>query len=471
MKSSIYVSAEQIQVIGYSGGAVRQYVSYPLPEGTIYNGTITDSAFLIECLTSLKKSDPELFKRGVSLIVDGSAILSRRLTAPRLNRKRYLQMVRDDFADSIDDTANLVCGYRVLEGSENAILGCAVNKVLVDSYLSAFKEAGIKLTGIRIGVEAILNYVRSRPELRKSTVVLNVIDGPTMLSMLFESGINVFMSRTRLYGDEKEQVFQSVLENLNGLIQFAKSQNINEISQSFYLGINDADINLLAAFNPHTEININTLPVYKEKGKVPPEAHFACLNMLFGDKGVDLIAARAELNKYIKSKKPKKLWIPLLAAYIVILAAPAVYLLFEVRSVEADIDEIETHLNSPAVVAKQAELNDVTAETMLYNNISRQVDEKTGWENSIPKAVSGIFNLIMYEHGVEVRVNNFEFDEAKGTVRVSAVCLNAKISADYVDALYENDVVRNIEYTGYGSDNFGMYTFGIEITLNAGVGQ
>jgi len=72
MESSIYVSAEQIQAIGYNGGAVVSFAAFPLPEGTMYNGTITDGAFLAECLASMKKENSDLFKGGVTLIVDGS---------------------------------------------------------------------------------------------------------------------------------------------------------------------------------------------------------------------------------------------------------------------------------------------------------------------------------------------------------------------------------------------------------------
>ena len=225
MKSSIYVSAEQIQVIGHLGGAVRRYVTYPIPEGTMFNGTITDSAFLAECLMSLKREHSELFSSGTTLIVDGSTILSRRITSPNLSHKQYLQLVRDDFADSIDSTDNLVCGYHKLQSVENAILACAVNKAQVDSYISTFNEAGIKLSGIHIGVDTILGLVKSRADLQQGTIVINVIDGLTMLSMLFENGNNIFISRSRLYGEEKEQVFRSVLENLNGLIQFTRSKD------------------------------------------------------------------------------------------------------------------------------------------------------------------------------------------------------------------------------------------------------
>ncbi|MCL2198583.1 MAG: hypothetical protein FWB80_06645 [Defluviitaleaceae bacterium] len=466
MKSSVYISAEEIQVIGYSGKNIKKYASFPLPEGTMYNGTITDSAFLAECLASMKKDNPALFKGGVSLMVDGSSILCRKLMTPRLNNRQYLQLVRDDFVDSIPDVDSIVCEYRKLS-PENAILGCAVNKSQVDSYIATFKEAGIKLKGIHIGAELIIAYVKSKPNLHKSTVVINVLDGPTMLSMLFVKGSFIFMSRARLYGDDKEQNNEIILENLNGLIQFTQSQNLDEIRESFYLGINHSDVVMLAERNTHPEISLNSMAVYRStKGKdIPPQAHFACLDMLYGKTGIELLDARRELDKYIKRKRPKKVWIPLLILYIILLALPAGWLLHEINIVENDIQEIEAFINAPQTVQKMEELNDIIQRTAEYNNVLRQAEALADWESLMPPAASHIAEFIIFGHGVDVTVNSFDFNERTGIVRISAITPDASTSVHYVDALYASGLVQAVFYQGYGSGADGMVSFTIEIVL------
>jgi len=467
MKSSIYVSAEQIQVIGYVGSSAKQYVTYPLPEGTMYNGTIMDSAFLTECLVLMKKEHPELFKSGVILIVDGSTILSRRLIAPRLNHKQYIQLVRDDFADSADSTGNLVCGYHKLDSTENAILGCAVNRLQVDSYVSTFSDAGIKLSGIHIGVEAVIGFVKANSQLHHSTIVVNVIDGLTMLSMLFENGRNIFMSRTRLIGEEKEQIFQSALSNLNGLIQFTRSEKINEITHSYYLGVSEADVQVLTAFNPHSDIIIGTLPVYSGRGDIPPEAHFACLNMYYGG-DIDLLAARDALDKYVRSQRPKKLWIPALAALVLVLGTIAGVVAFLLHQENKKINEIREYLYSQDVVQKQRELGLLRRDISHYDEILRQMNEKTDWEATLPKASSRTFDLITMSHGIPVSISDVSFKEDTGTMIVRATCADADVSSDYVDALYASGVVDSVIYTGYGMAGEGVFSFMVNITLKAG---
>jgi len=466
MKASIYISAEHIHVIGHNGDSIRQFVNYPLPEGTMYNGTILDSGFVTECLSSIRKANPALFKNEAALVVEGSSILSRRLTTPKLGKTRTLQLVRDDFADSAGDPDDLVCGYRRLSSSENAILACAVNKVQVDSYLTTFKEAGIKLDAIHIGTEVLLSFVKSRSELKKSTIVLNVIDGFTMLSMLFENGDPIFTSRTRLYGEDREQVIQSMLDNLDGLIQFTHSQKFGEITSSYYLGINETDIRLLNAFNPHTNINLGTLMIGGGQGDLPPDAHFACLNMLYGGGCINIVAARYALDKYIKRKRPRKLWIPFFALYVAVLAAAAGYLWMEVGKVEKSIGDIDSYINAPSVIKKRADLDAMMRKTAMYSEIARQAEALKAWEESLPKASSSMLDRIILLHGVDVAVTGFEFDENTGIVRVSAVCADASVSSDYVDALYKSGVARTVSYQGYGSASDGSFVFTVDIVLS-----
>ncbi|MDR1670077.1 MAG: hypothetical protein LBR76_08970, partial [Oscillospiraceae bacterium] len=240
MESSVYISSEQIQVVGYSGGVIREFVTHPLPEGTMINGMITDQAFLIECLASMRGEHPELFKKP-SLVVDGSAILVKRIPTPKLGKKQYRQLVRDDFSEAGENADDLACGFQTLPGGR-ALLACAADKSVIDNYTSAFKSVGVNLRSIRVGTQAIMSYIATRPELQQKSFVLNMIDGVTMLSLIFENGVNVFISRTRLYGDTKEQLAQTIIDNLGGLIQFNRSQKFGEVTDSYYLGVSAADL-------------------------------------------------------------------------------------------------------------------------------------------------------------------------------------------------------------------------------------
>jgi len=466
MRSSIYVSDEQIQVIGYTGSYVNQFVSYPLPEGTVRNGIISDSAVLAECLDQLRRDNPELFRSGVTLIMDGDSVLSSRITAPKLSNKQYRQLVRDEFADITDNADDLVCGYRKLGSAEKAILACAISKVQIENYVSAFDEAVIKLEAIHAGADVILNCAKSVPELRRSTVVINVVNGPLMLSMVFENGENIFMSRSRIYEDENTRVFQSILESLGDLIEYARTPGFAEITGSYYLGVNQEDMEMLVTLNPYSGVQIDVLEVYDDKSVIPPDAFFAGLNMFFGNNAINFIAAYKELNKSDTAKTFGKFWIPIIAAYMILLIAPTFYLWLELDRVEAGTDEIIAYIESPAIIQKQKELNDINAETVFYNDLVRQIDEKTKWEGSMPKVTGRMMDLIVFLHGVDVAITYFDFNESTGIVRISASCADAGVTADFVDAIENSGIALSVDYQGYGSGEDNSYIFTADITLD-----
>jgi len=86
----------------------------------------------------------------------------------------------------------------------------------------------------------------------------------------------------------------------------------------------------------------------------------------------------------------------------------------------------------------------------------------------MPVASSTTLNLITVYHGVAVYIQSIEFNESTGIMRVRAVCADATVASDYVEALYDNGVARSVEYRGYGSTSDGLYTFTIDVTLKTG---
>jgi hypothetical protein len=475
MKSSIYVSTEQIEVIGYAGRKVKRYVTYPLPEGTVINGMITDSAFLTECLAAMRLEHPGLF-RSPSLIVDGSSILSRRLITPKLNRKRYLQMVRDDFADSIEDSRNLVCGYYKLGSKdEEAILACAVDKGIVDAYISAFRSAGIKLDSIRVGAEALINMIDARAELKKASFVLTLIDGFTSVSMIFENGNNVFMSRARLYGDTKEQVFQNVLDNLNGLINFNRSQKFSEITQCYYIGVNDADIRLIDALSPYAGIAMDGIDLFGSKNRLLPlEAHFAYLNIIMPPDSIDLMKERKELDKHIKRSKPKKVFAPLLLLYILILALPIAYFWWQGTILDQDIGELNRKINNPANEERLQLLMELESRTEQYRRVNDQFTRLIDWEDSLTEVSGEMLDLFFIRYIDLAAVERFEYDRNTNTVRITALSYDqlhpgntAFIATRYVDSLKESGIVMSIPFAGYEAAYSGSDYIGTRISIEA----
>ena len=469
MNVSVYISSEQIQMIGYTGKAAKRFVTHPLPEGAMYNGTIIDRAYMLESLKSINEDNPGFFKAEVNLIVDGSSILSRKISTPKLNPKQLLNLVRDDFSDTIDNPAQIVCGYRDLKASgENAIMGFAMTRDQLDSYISVFKEAGIKLSSVRIGTEAVINFVESRKELTESTIVLNIIDGMTMLSMIFSEGNNVFISRSRLIGDDNEENLGGILENLNGLVQFANSQSFGAISTSYYIGIDSDDLTHISERNQHQDVLLRILDVYDGPGGTPPpETHFCCLNMHMTGKCVDFLAAfkRLDTGAGKIGLNPKKFVMVVPAAVVAVLAVMTINLLSQVSTIDSEIERLRGLINSPSTQERQWEISLMEAEAVLLANVISQSEAKNEWENTRVPATSQILDDIIYNHDLELTVTSFDYNESGGTVRVTAVCDDSIVSTHYIDYLHNSGIALRASYSGFRSSG-GQYQFSVDIILN-----
>ena len=465
MKVSIYFSAEQILMIGHDGGAAKKFIAHPLSEGVVYNGAIIDSGMLVDALNKIKAGNAGLFKGEVSLIIDGSSILMRRVSTPKLNAKSYKQLVRDEFSDTAQDAGEIVCGYRELRVGENAIIGFSANREQVEKYISVFSDAGIKLSAIHIGMEAIISFVETKPAMQTGTFVLNLVDGMTMLTMLFVSGINVFMSRSRLYGEDREQMLGNILDNLNGIVQFTQSQRVGELTRSYYLGLNAEELRRISDRNHHSSISIENLQVYEGPGgSPPPETHFCCLNMRLTGRKVNLVSVRKEQGSFTKDKKPGKTWIFLLALLVIGLVGPSVYLFMQVSGLDSDISRVSGQINSPNTQMRLVELDLLNQENAFLNDVNAQEGIMENYHRTLTPVERSMLEFFLFNHGEEVTVRSISYDSMSRTVNLSAVCPDATVSADYVDVLYASGRVERVTYRGYGYEG-DLYAFTVEILL------
>jgi hypothetical protein len=472
MKSSIHISSEKIEVLGYKkiGKKVKagDHISAELPEGAVMNGRIIDDSLLIECVKDMRSKKPHLFTNA-TLIVDGNSILQKRISAaPKLGKRQYYQLAREAFADTTIPPENLVCDYHPLDPSrkdmKSGILAYAVDKTQAEAYESAFNAAGVKLKAIKLGSQAIIDYVASRPELHGSAFVLNVVDGVTLLSMLFQNGVNVFTSRTRLYSDDYERFIQAIVGNISGLIQFNRSEKFAEITQSYYLGLEDQVVRDISAVIPYPEISVDSFILHGWAGNMPPDAYFAFLGARLED-GIDLISSLDKLAAFKKSQRKKNYWIPAIAAITLATAAPVVYLHFQISAVDVDIDALNRYIYSEFVQTKSAEIDALIADTAWHNNIVGQEQAKAETEAALPHACEQTLNLITMTRSDRVTVTSLVFHESTGIIQVTAVSASESDSALYTGTLKENALVSTVRYTGYSYGSNGEYNFNIDVIL------
>jgi hypothetical protein len=469
MKACVYISSEKIEAVGYTGRgkAVRilKYAFAPLREGAVINGRITDSEELVEQLKALKAQHPALFKRP-ALMAEGGTTSTKRISVPKkLSRSRYLRLCADEFAD-IAAGGGYVYGCRELKSKSKTgrdLFICAAELAQINDYISAFAQAGVGLSAIRVGKEAVLEYVALNAALFGGITVINAVDGFTMLSMIFNSGVNVFISRTRLYGEGPE-FLRSVADNLSGMSQFARSEQLGELERSCYIGLSAEDVEYLAEINPSAEILVEQLSPGGGESPLPAQSQFIHLGAMLSSAAIDLKKAIKNASRLKKQRKATRRR-PLLAVLLLLLAAalatPTALLNIENAGLDTEIAELEAYVNGEENLAKIAELDALEAETARLNDILRQRGEVLG---PAPSADGELLDFVGSRSG-NVEIDRYSVDEAARRLSISGSSTSQSEVAGYVEALKLHARVQDISYTGYGQDGSGRYGFSLEITL------
>ena len=476
MKASIHISTHMVEVLSYtkvgSNVSVKDYFTYILPEECVINGVILDGNPIIEGLRSIKNTNPQIFN-DASLVIDGSFVYTKRISVPgKLNKWMYYQVIRDEFAEMVTDAENLICDHLPLgfnEDGSKQILACAVEKNHAETYLSILKAAGIEPKKVHLGIQALLRYINNKPELGGHPFVLNIVDGELVLSMIFQNGVSVFQSRSRLYGEDRATLVQNSLDGLSGIIQFNKSQNFDDIKHCYYLGLSDSDMDFIRMSNAYPDISFYNIELFKNvKGSLvlPPNAHVVYLNSLIPDSDVDLLKSIRMAEKLKKRNKPKKLWIPILAGLVAVLAGVIILMWFLATGVERDVRDLNNYLNSAQVQNEKAEIARLTGDTASVEAVYDKATDLIETDNAKPEITRSLIEIIVQTGGDTVYINNFTFRDTDGAIRVNAVAATEFDASDYIERLRGNSMIGDVEYLGYALESEGTFRFTFQVIAN-----
>ena len=472
MKASIHISKNAIKVLAYSKSgsnvSVKSYFTHPLPDECVINGVIIDPSPVIDGLNTLKNRYPGSFG-DVSLVLEGSFVYTKRITVPgKLSARMYSKIVRDEFSEISTDPENLICTYFPLADNPDTskqIMACGVEYAHAQTYISIFQAAGVRLTSIHLGVQSLLRFVSTRPEISGVPFVLNVIDDVIMLSMIYHDGVNMFQSRSRLYGDTREMLVRSIADSLSGIIQFNKSQNFPELSHSLYVGLSDSDVGMIIQANQYPGVNFGILDIYRDSNgaeQLPSDAHFVFLNATMPDSEPDLFYNIRMLEKEKKQAKPKNVFIPLIACAASVVIIALTILLVMKFFVDRDIKEVKDWLNNPTNVATANYIAGLEADTAHINALTAAVEVVKDEVEARPAISSPLIKTVMQIGGDEIYVSGLTFNTRNAKLGVSALSIDNFSAASYVVALMDDPLIHNVIYTGRGSTTQG-FSFSIDI--------
>lgn len=223
MGTVFYVSSEKLQVIrGGRGLTVQACGEVSLPENTVVNGTVTDEGKFLSALAQLRRENPSISMKKVTLLIGGSQVMLKTLAAPEVNRRLLLEWGESEFSDTPEELCVDYCAAPAAEGVRQVTL-YAARKELLLQYGELLKNAGIQPQRITFIQDALMGLASRLPELKESCVLLS-FDGNALDASLFSDGEYRFSNRVRMLSEPgSRECAEEAERTVSSMLQFSRT--------------------------------------------------------------------------------------------------------------------------------------------------------------------------------------------------------------------------------------------------------
>ncbi len=265
----LYLSNENAQLIVGSDDhkdmtKIYEYKTFPLAEGSMINGVITDE---FEVKNVLKKIVEEGYK-DVNLVIDSGQILTKAVIVPKMKNKHLIQFVKDELSSVGENSEDLVYDYAYMgevdDGSHaQQILCCAVERKLLSSYIDIFKECGITIKSIDYAMNIISKIANELLVSNEKSYLLSIIDGNNLISALFENQKFKLSYRSRVLAARESESFKAeLLNNIANIYQFSKSgENSVALEKVYLCNLMEKEEDVVERIHSSLAIEAEVLPI------------------------------------------------------------------------------------------------------------------------------------------------------------------------------------------------------------------
>ena len=270
MNVSLYCSPTHLKLVVGSADStaikVDDYGAFPLPEGAMINGIITDEEAMINYLSTIGAAMGG-FKHEALLVIDANSIRSKVMDMPVVSGQKMLEFIASDLGAFNEEGNNDVFDYAVLNGKlpegGARILAVAVDREILQVYRNTFSSAGFNLKGINIGVNALIKLSRILPQLKTGARILAAVDDRNLTLSLFENGDYKITNKYRLLNTESTPEWrQEIGNNISSVIQAHKGQRpVEDISAVFFAGLSPEETESLTEPLAFLDIETDMLDV------------------------------------------------------------------------------------------------------------------------------------------------------------------------------------------------------------------
>lgn len=240
MDTSVYITNRSLYVVMGTGSKkkvkVKRAYRLPISEGAMMNGIITNDAQLSEELAEYWKTY-RFPKKDLKLVIDSGKIMTKIIEVPYLKDEELIRIIGMEFQDA--ERREQLFDYFPLEKKDpyrmNELFCAAVEKSVLESYLSLFHGLKLKLSSINIGFGCLLKTAFGTGVFKDQTCVLMLMEGDSVSSMLFENGEYIYSRRNRLFNEPGSEARSAELARIiSDIQQFQVSRRNEYVIRNIY---------------------------------------------------------------------------------------------------------------------------------------------------------------------------------------------------------------------------------------------
>lgn len=490
MKTVIYLSNQTVKVI--TGEEKRGVLvvtgtfSEEAPKLSIVNGQVTDDRAFTSFLKEFWENY-QLPKKDVYLIVNSTQTVIRFFELPGMSHRKMMEYLPREFSD-VDRMREPVYGYGILGKGKSVpmmkMFGVMMERNFLQEHISRFQVLGIRIISVEAELTAKLHLLERLEHLQGKVCGVLLLEGITLLSVLWVNHSFLHFNRTRLTGgNKKELVGEFCARGISSLVQFARAQRIADELQEIYAGgMKDEEFSCCEAALSDMTQGLKLYRLEQGAGNGIKFSGGSCDLGTFGAAIGGLCAQRGKENllhqyhlapEFVERQKERlKLAAP--ALFIMALLFPV--LLFQAVNwfrFAGQINQCLDQLSDPQVLAGAARYEKLKSENITMR---RQIEEAERAEEiigSYPVMAGEIDKVVEHCAYGLVTAEITGFQASKGLVQVSGLADDEMAVHTFIERLAEErQIFSNIHYTGFEYvENDGAWRLWVDCYLKPAKGE
>lgn len=457
------------------------------PEGSLINGQVTDEVAFNDFLMDFWDQN-KLPTKDVTLVLGSAQSVTRLIEVPQMPYKKMMEYLPREFAD-VERTKERVYGYVELsqEGKMRKVLATMVDRDFLESHVQRTKTLGFRLKAIVMATVSEIQTLNRMDYLKERTAIIQMLDGMSVLNILYVNGHYYQFSRNRIFGERGTPGFGvECARTISNQQQFLKTQQSEENVTHIYMGgeFEKEDFEVCRDSILQMDQELEVEEVYHDKASLihfPEESAagaFGKFVTVIGgllpvkDHSNLLYQYRHSPEQQAKRKALFRYLAPV-AVVVMLLSLFSVYQAYTWFARVAVVNEQLDYMGNQEVISRVAEYDSLLADNEMLSRRLGVITKTQENLNSYPQYTSQVKQSIREcANGLaEVTIKGFE--EELGTVEIEASAQDAERIHQFVYLLEERqDIFNEIFYDGFQfDDRSGTWKTSINCYLTAADGE